>query len=114
MPLITSAVGRLLYDFIKSEAYDVGCVVLALNGSADHVHLLAQVPNTITIASLVKQIKGASSHLMNHRQIGSEFFKWQGGYGAFSVGQQEIPRVSSYISRQKEHHAAGSVLPDRS
>ena len=32
-------------------------------------------------------------------------FAWQGGYGAFSLGQSQLDAVIQYIERQKEHHA---------
>jgi len=31
-------------------------------------------------------------------------FHWQKGYGAFSVGQSEVPVIKNYIQDQKEHH----------
>jgi putative transposase len=35
---------------------------------------------------------------------GESTFKWQGGYGAFTVSKQQVPRIREYILRQKEHH----------
>lgn len=32
-------------------------------------------------------------------------FYWQEGYGAFSIGESQVPRVMKYIAEQKEHHA---------
>ena len=32
-------------------------------------------------------------------------FKWQEGYGAFSIGQSQVPAVMKYIAGQKQHHA---------
>jgi len=31
-------------------------------------------------------------------------FAWQGGYGAFSVGQSQLEALRRYIAGQKEHH----------
>jgi putative transposase len=31
-------------------------------------------------------------------------YYWQRGYGAFSVGQSQVPAVTRYIRNQKEHH----------
>ena len=33
-----------------------------------------------------------------------EDFTWQRGYGAFTVSQSNVPEVSKYIARQKQHH----------
>ncbi len=35
-------------------------------------------------------------------------FWWQAGYGAFSVAQSQVTRVSHYIERQEEHHRVQS------
>jgi hypothetical protein len=29
---------------------------------------------------------------------------WQRGYGAFSIGQSQVPDVTKYIANQKLHH----------
>ena len=31
-------------------------------------------------------------------------FKWQDGYGAFSVSKSSIDDVTHYIQKQREHH----------
>ena len=35
---------------------------------------------------------------------GARGFHWQGGYGAFSVGESQALRVIRYIQEQEEHH----------
>jgi putative transposase len=81
----------------------------ALGGMPDHIHLLVRFPTTLTIADLVKGIKGASSHLQTQHAAPGEFFKWQGGYGAFTVSPDVVPAVRTYIQHQKQHHAAGNL-----
>ena len=54
-------------------------------------------------------MKGASSHLMRQEVRLGEFFKWQGGYGAFSVSQRDVEMIRGYIHRQEEHHRAGTL-----
>jgi hypothetical protein len=58
---------------------------------------------------LLKEVKGASSHLITHQVAPGEFFKWQGAYGAFTVGKDNVPAVKAYVERQKEHHAANDL-----
>ena len=104
LPLITPEIERRLYRNIQSEAQNLGCTVLALNGSADHVHLLVTQPTTLMIAELMQRVKGVSSRFVNHALESSEPFKWQGGYGAFSVSRWDVEKIVAYIQRQKEHH----------
>ena len=46
------------------------------------------MPAALSIAALVKQVKGSSSHLVTHRLPMGDGFKWQGAYGAFTVSRQ--------------------------
>jgi REP element-mobilizing transposase RayT len=89
-----------------------GCEVVAINGIEDHVHLLVTLPTTVDIATVVKQAKGVSSHAANDSMQLPTPFKWQGSYGAFTVSRWDVDRVVAYIKRQKEHHAAGQLIPE--
>ena len=109
LPLITQDIENRLYRSIHTEANKAGCTVLALNGDLDHVHLLVSLPTTITIATLMKQIKGVSSHFVNEVLAPADYFKWQGGYGAFTVSRWDLDKISNYIKGQKEHHQTDSL-----
>ncbi len=112
LPMITPQIERRLYRNIESEAQKMRCKVLALNGMPDHVHLLVSIPSTITIADLLKQVKGVSSHFVNETlQPGGEF-KWQGSYGAFTVSRWDLDRIIGYVKRQKEHHGAEELVAE--
>jgi hypothetical protein len=37
-------------------------------------------------------------------------FKWQGGYGALSVGERSLETVMEYAARQKEHHRDNEII----
>ena len=91
---------------------ELGGDPLAINETEDHVHVLARFPSTLSIAQLVKEMKGASSHLVNHAIRPEAPFKWQGGYGAFTISQHEVPRLTAYIRNQKRHHADGTINQD--
>lgn len=109
LPLITPRIERPLHRNIESEAIKQGCKVIAINGIEDHVHLLLMLPSTISIATLMQQVKGVSSHFINDVYKSDVLFKWQGSYGAFSVSRHDVDRVVDYIKRQKEHHRANSL-----
>lgn len=110
LPLITPEIEERIHRNVASEAQKTGCQVLALNGMPDHVHLLVKIPTTITIASLVKQVKGVSSHFVNDTINPPEKFKWQGSYGAFTVSRWDLEKIIHYVNGQKEHHRAGDLL----
>lgn len=112
LPLITPDVERRLYAAVAAKCHDLNCELIAIGGMPDHLHILVRFPSTVTIADLLKEVKGASSHLMTHEVRPGEFFKWQGSYGAFSVSPEALTAVSAYISGQKEHHRDDILTTD--
>jgi putative transposase len=83
--------------------------VHALNGVPDHVHLACTLPVTLSIAAAMQQLKGSSSHFVNHLASTDQRFEWQEGYGALTFSKRDLPRIVAYIDRQKEHHAQGTL-----
>jgi REP element-mobilizing transposase RayT len=69
-----------------------------IGGMGDHAHLLIQIPPTLTLADAVLEIKTGSSQWLG------ESFKWQRGYGAFSVSSSNMAAVIRYIRDQEVHH----------
>jgi REP element-mobilizing transposase RayT len=112
LPLITPDVERRLYGAIIDKCRELKCIPIRIGGMPDHLHLLVRLPTTIAVATLMKETKGSSSHLMTHEIKPGEFFKWQGAYGAFTLRYEEVPVVKKYIMNQKSHHAEKSFRPE--
>jgi putative transposase len=112
LAIITPEIERRLHRNIESEAARHGCAVLALNGIEDHIHLLLTIPGTVTIADLVKQVKGVSAHFVNNELNSAGQFKWQGSYGALTVSRWDVDQIVTYVNRQREHHSAGDLRQD--
>src|SRR5204863_8382540 len=104
LPLLPAPIRPRVYACIQAECDALRAEVLAIGGTADHVHLLVRIPATPAIATLVKQAKGVSSHFVTHELDPPDGFKWQGAYGAFTVSSAEVPRVRAYVLNQEEHH----------
>jgi putative transposase len=111
LPLLTPEIERAVYRCIESEATRLKCKVLAIGGMPDHVHLAVQLPATIEYSRLMNQIKGVSSHFVHDQLPGHEGFKWQSGYGAYSVDPDRLDTVISYINHQKDHHTNNTLCP---
>ena len=107
LPLINESIVSELYASIAKKCQQLECEPITINGTEDHIHLLVSLHSNISTSRLVKDIKGSSSHLITHKIAPNEFFKWQGGYGAFTVSKDDLTKVHSYISNQKEHHGKG-------
>ncbi len=112
LPLITEDIEPRLYAAIAAKCRTLKCEPLAIGGIEEHVHLLARLHTTVAIATLVKEVKGSSSHLVTHEIAPRKFFKWQGAYGAFTLRKSEVPQVKAYILNQKQHHAENNVYDE--
>ena len=78
-----------------------GILAHAVGGSDDHIHLLIQIPPTLSLASAVNTIKSNTSRWANEER---DKFAWQQGYAAFSVSASNIRAVDRYIRNQEAHH----------
>ena len=103
-PLITPAIEPELFKYLATELRNMDCPSLAINGTTDHVHILFALSRTMTIANIVKSIKGSTSRWIKTRSTELRSFEWQVGYGAFSIGRSQAEQVTRYIARQKVHH----------
>jgi putative transposase len=109
-PLIHRSWEADLYGYMIGKADRLNCVVHALNGTEDHVHLVVTIPPTLSVAEFVKNIKGSSSHYRNQQACpNTERFQWQTGYGVFSLGSQQLARAVAYVENQKQHHAKNEL-----
>ena len=70
----------------------------------DHIHCLFLLNPQKSIAEVIKQIKGNSSHYINQNNLIADKFAWQTGYAAFSVSESVVEKVFKYIKNQKSHH----------
>lgn len=110
-PLIDAGLEPHLFRQIRHKCEELKIQVHALNGMPDHVHLACTLPVTLSIAAAMQQLKGSSSHFVNHLEQLDQTFQWQEGYGVLTFAKQDLPRIVAYINRQKEHHANGSFSP---
>jgi REP element-mobilizing transposase RayT len=110
-PFISAELQQSVYGSLAHQCAAVDADVIAIGGMPDHVHVLARMPTTISIAEFVRRMKGASSHLVTHVLHSPEPFKWQGGYGAFSVSKRHVRVVREYVERQEQHHREGTTHP---
>ncbi|OCR02663.1 transposase [Oscillatoriales cyanobacterium USR001] len=108
-PLIVPERETELYGYIINKADILNSITHAIGGTENHIHLVASIPPTLSIADFVKNIKGSSAHYFNKNWQNPNKFGWQEGYGIFSLGQKQIDEAVAYVLNQKIHHSQGSV-----
>ncbi len=93
-----------LHACLATVARDNGSNVHRVGGIADHVHILATLSRTVTQAELLEEIKKHSSRWVKEIDPKHGAFAWQRGYGAISVGREELDDRVQYVETQEEHH----------
>jgi putative transposase len=81
-----------------------GGKLLCAGGTRDHVHLYIEPPSTLALAELVTSIKTTTSKWIHDSWPHRREFRWQHGYGAFSVTPFEDGRIRDYIQNQEARH----------
>ncbi|MCC5849146.1 MAG: IS200/IS605 family transposase [Verrucomicrobia bacterium] len=95
-----------MHAYLSGVSRELGAPTLRVGGVADHVHLLARFPRTITVAKWVEGLKSNSSKWFKKSSETQDHagFAWQQGYGVFSVSPSHVDSLVNYIKGQAEHH----------
>ncbi len=110
LPLIETGWMPNLHNVIAAKARELGAFVYAVGGTQDHVHLVASIPPGISLSQFVGQVKGTSSHWVNHDMAPDGHFAWQEEYGVLSFGGKQLDFVVEYVKSQAQHHDQGTVI----
>lgn len=110
-PLLLPAIESQVHAFLRQRMIDTpGVFVHEVGGTENHVHVCMTIPPTVLISDYVGQLKGASSHEVNHTNPTRDtLLKWQTGYGVVSFGTRDLEWVRTYVRNQKQHHARQRV-----
>jgi putative transposase len=109
LPLIDPAWEADLYGYIWGKATALECIPHAINGMPDHTHVVISIPPKLSVATLVGQLKGASSHHVNQKFVSDNSFAWQSEYGILSFSEKSLTTVVGYVQDQKKHHANNTL-----
>jgi REP element-mobilizing transposase RayT len=100
-----------LHAFLGGCLRHISAHPIQIGGDADHVHILTDLRPSHKVCTVVGDIKSGSSRWV-HDELGKPYFKWQEGYGAFSVSAFEYSKLQEYIRNQKEHHKKRSFVDE--
>jgi len=102
--LIQSHFKEILFKYVAGMMRNAGETLIAVNGMPDHIHIFVGLQPTTAVSDLVKDIKIATSRLINDKKWVRGRFSWQEGYGAFSYSRSHLSKVARYIENQEAHH----------
>lgn len=103
-PLIRPEIEPELFAYMGRVIKTNDSIPIKINGVENHVHILAILSKNVALSKFLKEIKRNSSRWIKTKGEEYKDFKWQGGYGAFSVSERRVEHVKRYIENQKEHH----------
>ena len=111
-PKIFLQVEEALHAYLVGVFNNKGSRVYAIGGYYDHVHILCELPRTLTTAKLAEAAKSNSSRWMKSQHESLADFTWQPGYAVFSAYYKDRKRLIRYIQNQKNHHTYYSYLEE--
>jgi REP element-mobilizing transposase RayT len=102
--LLSANIRSTVFSYISGIVDKMSHKSIAVNGMADHVHILLGLEPKISISDTVRDIKRSSSLYINSNHLCRYKFEWQEGYGAFSYGRSNLDRIYQYVINQEKHH----------
>jgi putative transposase len=110
-PLLTPEFESSLHRFIRGKILQTpGVFFHEIGGTETHVHAAFSIVPTITISTLIGQLKGASSHEINVIfGRGAKLLEWQEGYCVVSFGTRQLEWIRDYVRDQKRHHKTSTT-----
>lgn len=93
-----------LHKYARGIFQDLKCHLLEMNNVVDHVHMIFDLHRTVDIAEVVMHVKKGTSRWLKEQSHQFDKFSWQDGYGAFSLGQSQLPAAIEYLCAQQERH----------
>jgi len=97
-----------LYQYISGIIRNKGQKPMVINGMPDHIHLLVGMKPDMASSDSVQEIKKSSHSWITKSGHCPYKFKWQDGFGAFSVSQSHVEKAYKYIENQKKPHHKNS------
>ena len=93
-----------LFKYINGLLAAKRCHLYRINGVEDHIHIVTHLHPSVSLASLVKDIKLASTHYIKQKNLFPKFQGWQAGYGAFTYSIEAKDNLINYVKNQEIHH----------
>ena len=103
-PWLSSDIRPRIHAYLATVCRDIGSDAPEVGGVADHVHIVATIPRTVSQAEMIEKIKKSSSKWIKGIDTRYRGFFWQRGYSAFSVSLSQLNAVLQYVRTQEEHH----------
>ena len=105
-PVLGGEVKDLVYSTIQAVLKERNCILMEINGEADHIHVLFDAGPEVNLLDLVRVIKTKTSRFARSRckeQVSKFYWKpvfWSDSYFVATVGDNSRQVVQEYIKYQ--------------
>jgi REP element-mobilizing transposase RayT len=103
-PLIRADIKDRLYAHIESEFRRLKVRLIKIGGTEDHVHLVFEIPRSISMADLMEQVKKHSSDWAKGELPDCRDFYWMRGYTFFATNNVMLPKLLLYVDEDVQRH----------
>jgi len=93
-----------LYNYIWGIVKNKKAKLYRINGMEEHLHLLTNLPSSMSLSAFVRDIKSFSSAWLNQNPNFPKFKGWSANYAAFTYAYRDRRMIANYIKKQREHH----------
>ena len=95
---------RETHAYLAGACRNLGSPSLIVGGVEDHVHISCFMSRTRTIADFIGELERESSKWLETKSSSLSDFRWQSGYGVFSISPSHVDDLRTYIADQENHH----------
>lgn len=103
-PTIAEEIRPRLHEIIGGILREHASSLIAAGGTDDHIHLLASLGRTVSVADALRVVKSNSSNWIHNECPHLRDFQWQTGYAVFAVSYSNLDAVKTYLANQESHH----------
>ncbi len=101
---LTPNIRERIWAYQSRILQNLECLSITIGGVSDHVHVLCNLTKKFPTAKVLEILKKDSSKFVKTLDPSLRDFRWQDGYGLFSVSPAHFDAVRKYILDQEEHH----------
>lgn len=93
-----------IFAYMSATLLGMGHYYTFIGGVEDHVHILLTYNPAQDIPQMIRELKTATTKMINRSQWLGYPFCWQRGYSIFSHSESQVEAVKRYIENQELHH----------
>lgn len=103
--VLTATIAEHLRALVNEKQEEFGFRLLGMEISADHVHLLLEIPPTVSVCTIVGKIKAHTSHVLreDHRELRTRIpTLWTRVSFISSLGNVALNDIEAFLEEQRK------------